>query len=65
MDSIKEITALAALVDNGTTYMNVGHVTRSDFAGNQGRDVCMEMFGEEDDECRKHNADLEASTNKK
>ena len=40
---------LKDLVDNGTTYVNVGHVYRGE------EDVCLKMFGEQDEECIKHN----------
>lgn len=46
-------------VDNGTAQQNVWHVFKSDFQGNIGRDCCLEMFGEEDEECKQHNAKLD------
>ena len=49
----KEI--LTDFIDNGTTTSTVGHVFKSDFQGNRGRDICLEMFGEQDEECRKYN----------
>jgi hypothetical protein len=45
-----EFLGLKDIVDNGTTYMNVGHVYRGE------EDVCLKMFGEQDEECIKHNA---------
>ena len=45
-----ELKDLEKIVDNGTTYMNVGHVYRGE------EDVCLKMFGEQDEECIKHNA---------
>lgn len=41
---------LKGIVDNGTTYMTVKHVYRGD------EDVCLKTFGEQDEECIKHNA---------
>ena len=38
------------IVDDGTNYVNVGHIFRGD------KDVCLENFGEQDEECIKHNA---------
>lgn len=52
---------LKDLVDNGTTYVSIRHMIKSDFSGNQGRDMCLEYFGEEDDECREHNKKYELS----
>lgn len=45
-------------IDNSTTYATAQHVFKSDYNGNKGRDVCLEMFGEEDQECRDYNAKL-------
>jgi hypothetical protein len=42
-------------IDDGTTYATARHVFKSDYLGNRGRDCCLEMFGEEDDECREYN----------
>jgi len=41
---------LIPLVDDGTTEVNVGHVFRGD------KDMCLEFFGEQNEECKKHNA---------
>lgn len=41
---------LIPIVDNGTTEVNVSHVFRGD------EDVCLKMFGEQNEECIKHNA---------
>ena len=46
---------LKHLVDNGTNYVTVSHIIKSDYFGNKGRDLCLEYFGEEDEECREHN----------
>lgn len=46
---------LAKIVDDTVVEQTASHVFKSDFQGNRGRDCCMEMFGEEDDECRKYN----------
>ena len=40
---------LQKMCDDGTTTMNVRHM----FKG--GKDVCLEYFGEEDEECRANN----------
>ena len=43
------------MIDDSTTNITVGHVFKSDYSGNIGRDCCLEVFGEEGDECRKYN----------
>lgn len=45
-------------IDNGTTYSTVRHMFKGDYLGNKGRDMCLEMFGEEDEECREYNRTL-------
>lgn len=42
-------------IDDSTTEATARHVFKSDFHGNKGRDCCLEVFGEEDDECREYN----------
>lgn len=42
-------------IDNGTTHATARHVFKSDLHGNRGKDMCLEMFGEEDEECREYN----------
>ncbi len=41
---------LKNIIDNGTLYSTAGHIYRGD------EDVCFENFGEQDEECIKHNA---------
>lgn len=48
--------------DDSTVETTISHVFQSDYFGNRGRDRCMEMFGEEDEECREYNAKLDAET---
>ncbi len=38
------------LVDDGTIYRNVGHVFNGD------EDICLKLFGQQNEECIKHNA---------
>ena len=49
MDELKDF------VDDSVVEKTARHVFKSDFSGNVGRDVCLEFFGEEDDECRAYN----------
>ncbi len=46
----EELKELGKIVDNGTTYMNVGHIFY------KGKDNCLNYFGEQDEECIKYNA---------
>lgn len=51
---------LSKLVDNGTIYAIVQHVYARGFFDkrpiSQCEDVCLKMFGKQNDECIKHNA---------
>ena len=55
----QEWEELKRKVDNGTMHMNMSHVFKGDFSGNKGKDACMEMFGEENDECVEYNKKYE------
>ncbi len=45
--------------DDSTVHMNASHVFQSDYLGNKGADRCLEMFGEQSDECIAYNLTLE------
>lgn len=45
-------------IDNGTITRTVSHVFKSDYSGNLGRDMCLEMFGTQDQECIDYNTGL-------
>jgi hypothetical protein len=53
---------LKDIVDNGTTYATVGHIYARGFFDerptNECKDVCLKMFGEQDEECIEHNAKI-------
>lgn len=55
-NSNKDSNSLENIVDNGTTYANVGHIFHGD------KDVCLGFFGEQDEECIKHNGFLKPLT---